>query len=211
MGGDVAPIADLARIARRHGALTIVDDAHGIGTVGPTGRGVTEGLPQELRPDILLGTASKALGVEGGFVCVCETLATLIRNCARGYVFSSAPSPAVVAAVAASVHQLRTDVSPVQRLQTTVARARRALFEAGLIPAPAANDLGPIIRVPVGPEDRAVVAQEELGRRGLMIGAIRYPAVPRGEAILRVCLTAAHTDAHIDALVDSLRDVLNTV
>lgn len=210
MGGDVAPIADLVRIARRHGALTIVDDAHGIGTVGPTGRGVTEGLPQELRPDVLLGTASKALGVEGGFVCVYETLATLIRNCARGYVFSSAPSPAVVAAVAASVHQLRTDVSPVQRLQTTVARARRALFGAGLIPAPTANDLGPIIRVPVGPEDRAVAAQEELARRGLMVVAVRYPAVAKGDAILRICLTARHTDEHIRILVASLSEVLDS-
>ncbi|WCC81152.1 aminotransferase class I/II-fold pyridoxal phosphate-dependent enzyme [Cutibacterium equinum] len=209
MGGDLAPVADLVRIAHRHGALAIVDDAHGIGTIGPTGRGVTEGLPQDLRPDVLLGTASKALGVEGGFVCADDTLATLIRQCARGYVFSSAPSPAIAAGVAASVHHLRTDVSRVRRLQATVARARRDLYEAGLISAPASHDLGPILRVPVGAEERAVEAQEELARRGLIVGAIRYPAVPRGEAILRVCLNAGHTDAQIDALVGSLHEVVN--
>ena len=103
MGGDVTPVADVVEIAHRHGALAVVDDAHGIGTVGPTGRGATEGLPPSQRPDVLLGTASKALGVEGGFACVDETLATLMRNCARWYVFSSAPSPVVAAGVAAAV------------------------------------------------------------------------------------------------------------
>ncbi|MGK2351508.1 6-carboxyhexanoate--CoA ligase [Cutibacterium sp. V947] len=211
MSGDVIPVADMVKIAHRHGALAVVDDAHGIGTVGPTGRGVTEGLSRQLRPDVLLATASKALGVEGGFVCVDETLATLIRHCARGYVFSSAPSPAVAAAVTAAIRFLRTDSSRVQNLQGNVSRARRLLTRAGLITTSTANDVGPIIRIPVGPEDRAVSAQEELARRGLMIGAIRYPAVPRGEAILRVCVTAEHTDAHIDALVASLREVLDVV
>ncbi|MSS46120.1 aminotransferase class I/II-fold pyridoxal phosphate-dependent enzyme [Cutibacterium sp. WCA-380-WT-3A] len=209
MGGDATDVAEVVKIAHRHGALAVIDDAHGIGTVGPTGRGVTEGLPPSQRPDIVLGTASKALGVEGGFVCVDETVAALIRNCARGYAFSSASSPAVAAAIAASVRYLRADTSKVQRLQTTVAQARCLLAEAGLIASPAANDLGPIIRVPVGSESRAVAAQDELARRGLIVGAIRYPAVARGRAILRICLTARHTEEHIRVLVSAIRDVLD--
>ena len=209
MGGDVTPVAKLVEITHHHGALAVVDDAHGIGTVGPTGRGVTEGLPASQRPDVLLATASKALGVEGGFACVDETLADLIRNCARGYAFSSASSPVVAAAVAASVQYLRADTNRVRRLQANVTQARRLLAEAGLIPPPTANDLGPIIRVPVGPESRAVAVQDELARRGLMVGAIRYPAVGRGDAILRICLTAHHTDEHIQFLVASLCDVLD--
>lgn len=209
MGGDVTPVGELVEIAHRHGALVVVDDAHGIGTVGPTGRGATEGLSASQRPDVLLGTASKALGVEGGFACVDETLATLMRNCARGYVFSSAPSPAVAAAVAAAVKYLRTDTSRARKLQANVAQARRLLAEADLIPPSAAHDRGPIIRIPVGPESRAVAAQGELARRGLMVGAIRYPAVAKGDAILRICLTARHTDEHIRILVTSLREVLD--
>jgi len=209
MGGDVTPVGELVEIAHRHGALVVVDDAHGIGTVGPTGRSATEGLSASQRPDVLLGTASKALGVEGGFACVDETLAILMRNCARGYVFSSAPSPAVAAAVAAAVKYLRTDTSRVRKLQANVAQARRLLAEADLIPPSAAHDRGPIIRIPVGPESRAVAAQGELARRGLMVGAIRYPAVAKGDAILRICLTARHTDEHIRILVTSLREVLD--
>ena len=210
MGGDVTPVADVVEIAHRHGALAVVDDAHGIGTVGPTGRGATEGLPPSQRPDVLLGTASKALGVEGGFACVDETLAALMRNCARGYVFSSAPSPVIAAAVAASVQYLRTETTRVRRLQANVAQARRLLAEAGLIPPSAAHDRGPIIRIPVGSESRAVAAQGELARRGLMVGAIRYPAVAKGDTILRICLTARHTDEHIRILVTSLREVLDS-
>jgi len=209
MGGDVTAVGELVEIAHRHGALVVVDDAHGIGTVGPTGRGATEGLSASQRPDVLLGTASKALGVEGGFACVDETLATLMRNCARGYVFSSAPSPVVAAGVAAAVEYLRTDTRRVCSLQANVAQARRLLAEADLIPPSTAHDRGPIIRIPVGPESRAVAAQGELARRGLMVGAIRYPAVAKGDAILRICLTARHTDEHIRILVMSLREVLD--
>ena len=210
MGGDVTAVGELVEIAHRHGALVVVDDAHGIGTVGPTGRGATEGLSASQRPDVLLGTASKALGVEGGFACVDETLAALMRNCARGYVFSSAPSPVIAAAVATSVQYLRTETTRVRRLQANVAQARHLLAEAGLIPPSAAHDRGPIIRVPVGSESRAVAAQEALARRGLMVGAIRYPAVAKGDAILRICLTARHTDEHIRILVTSLREVLDS-
>ena len=104
---------------------------------------------------------------------------------------------------------LRTDTRRVCSLQANVAQARLLLAEADLIPPSAAHDRGPIIRIPVGPESRAVAAQEELARRGLMVGAIRYPAVARGDAILRICLTARHTDEHIRILVTSLREVLD--
>ena len=184
MSGAVLDLAPLLDAARRHDAWVMVDDAHGIGTLGATGRGIIE--HTGVAPDILVVTASKALGAEGGVVACSPTVGAWLRQRARGFVFSTAPSPVTVACVREALAVLRDTPQLVARLREVVAAL-------GAGPSP-------IIPVPVGDEHAAVALAASLADAGLHVPAIRYPTVPRGKAILRICAQATHTDADIARL-----------
>lgn len=200
MDGTVADIPGLIALCRSYGAALMVDDAHGTGTLGATGRGVVEhfglGPEPEARPDILVATASKALGVEGGAVMVSEGVGKLLRQKARPYVYSTSPTPATCAAVAAALAVLESDESPVPALHRNIAHLAERL------------GMGqwhtPIIPVPVGDERAAHRASQQLRDEGFFVPAIRYPTVPRGAAMLRVTVMATHTPEQIDALADAI-------
>lgn len=202
MDGDVARIPNAAA----HGAWLLVDDAHAVGTMGATGRGTLEATPG--RADVLVGTASKALGAEGGFACCSREVAEFLHNRARSFVFSTAPSPATVAVVRASLGVLSHDPEPLRRLRRAVTRMRSRLLAAGI--AVTSHPDSPIIPVPVGDESLAVAASRSLAERGYSIPAIRYPTVPRGGAILRICMQATHTDKDIDAVARLISAVVPT-
>lgn len=193
MDGTVAPVDGLVAVAREHGCPLLVDDAHGIGTLGD-GRG--SAAPRSPAPDVLVGTLSKALGAEGGFLCADTTTCDLVRNQARPFIYSTAsPAPTVAAALAA-VGLVRTDPGHVRCLQDNAHRLRQGL---GVHNAPGT----PIVPVPVGDETQAVAVAESLRREGFHVPAIRYPTVPRGRAILRATVMATHTDAQIDAFTSA--------
>ena len=197
MDGTVAPVAELVDLAREFGCRLLVDDAHGIGTVGD-GRGCA--VPGDGgRPDVLVGTTSKALASEGGFVCADLDTCDLIRNQGRPFIYSTAASAPTVAAALAAVRLVRTDPRHVRRLQATVRRVRQGLGVPGRTP---------IVPVPVGDEAEAMAVADALRRGGFHVPAIRYPTVPCGAAILRVTVMATHTDDQIDALLAALREVL---
>lgn len=198
MDGVCAPLPELLEVCQRQGAWAMLDDAHAIGTIGATGRGLPEHFG--VRPDIQLITASKALGAEGAAVATSAPVAELLRQQARSFVFSTSPAPATCAAIAAAVEILAQDPGPIQRLHANIAKwhARRD-SEMG-DPAGA----GPIVPVHVGNESAAVEAAARLSERGFIVPAIRWPTVPRGQAILRVTLMATHTPAQIDALCAEL-------
>lgn len=219
MDGTVPDIPALVELCRARRALLLVDDAHGIGTLGD-GRGCAAP-----GPDILVGTASKALGAEGGFVCTNRTIAGLLRNQGRSFVFSTAPSPAIVAATLAAVRLLRRDAEPVRRLQRNVRTFTSTLGELGVRTGEAPQGSpAPIIPIPVGDERRAMDVMRQLHREskasdvpelppllpplhradstrgnppchlpGVHLPAIRYPTVARGEAILRATVMATHS------------------
>ncbi|APT93793.1 hypothetical protein CPHO_10675 [Corynebacterium phocae] len=204
MSGDRAPLAKIMD----SGCWTMVDDAHGIGTLGISGRGVVEEagllnqerLPSDrLPPDILVGTLSKAFGAEGGFVCCGAETARLLRNQARSYVFSTSLSAGPVAAARESLRLIRsTDV--VGRLHRNIAYAEKVLGMA-------ARGV-PILAVPVGDEARAMWVSQQLAQAGIWAPAIRYPTVPRGQAIIRITIMANHTCAGMDQLAEVLAPLL---
>ncbi|MDK9295017.1 8-amino-7-oxononanoate synthase [Propionibacterium freudenreichii] len=206
MSGDLCPLAGIAGVAHRHGALLVVDDAHGIGTVGIGGRGIASTVPAASRPDVLIGTASKALGVEGAFICCSESMARFLRHHARGYVFSTAPTPMTVAAIGAAIATIESEPEHFISLRNNIDHFGEASARAQL---PMAASRGPIFCVRIGDTAVAMAMAAELARRGFLVSPIRYPTVPRNAAMLRVCLMATHTRDQIDGLVDGLRRVLS--
>lgn len=196
MSGEVIDGPALERTCHRRNAWLMLDDAHGVGVIGEQGRGTAAHLG--IRPDIVVGTASKALGVEGGYVLCSAPVGELLRNQARSFVYSTSMNAGSVAAIRAALKQLEVgDV--VKRLQRNIARVR-SLVGAQSDPASA------IIPLPVGDETVAMDTSAQLAELGVFIPAIRFPTVPRGEAMLRLTITALHTDADIDQLERALRN-----
>lgn len=208
MDGDLARLPELAHIARRHGLTLIVDDAHATGVLGATGRGTLEhfGLSHEDVP-IVTGTLSKAIPSEGGFVCGSQSLCELLRNTARPFIFTTAPSPVVVAAAAAGIEHIAAHPELVRHLQNNVAYFTRKLAEQGMsVPRES-----PIIPIMVGEEEKAARAAEALLALGVFAPCIRYPTVPKGQARLRLTVMAAHTRNDLDHAASSLRRALASV
>lgn len=196
MSGEVIDGPALERTCRRRNAWLMLDDAHGVGVIGEQGRGTAARLG--IRPDIVVGTASKALGAEGGYVLCSAPVGELLRNQARSFVYSTSMNAGSVAAIRAALKQLEAgDV--VKRLQRNTARVRSLVG--------AQSDLASaIIPLPVGDEAEAIDSSVQLAELGVFIPAIRYPTVPRGEAMLRLTITALHTDADIDQLERALHN-----
>lgn len=208
MDGDLARLPELAHIARRHGLTLMVDDAHATGVLGATGRGTLEhfGLSHEDVP-IVTGTLSKAIPSEGGFVCGSQSLCELLRNTARPFIFTTAPSPVVVAAAAAGIEHIAAHPELVRRLQDNVAYFTRKLAEQGMS-VPGESPITPIM---VGEEEKAARAAEALLALGVFAPCIRYPTVPKGQARLRLTVMAAHTRNDLDHAASSLRRALASV
>jgi 8-amino-7-oxononanoate synthase len=197
MDGDVAPVADLAAICARHGALLVIDEAHAV--LGP--RVELSGAPQASRATLVrVGTLSKTLGALGGFVAASRDVVDLLINRARSYIFSTALTPADGAAALAALRVLRSaeGAALVSRLASLVQR----LSDAGLAPP---GHPSPIIPVICGPEQAAIDASMTLLAGGLWVPAIRPPTVPVGTSRLRVTLSAAHRDEDVALLVRSLQ------
>jgi len=195
MDGTLVPVPELLTICRTRGAALMVDDAHGTGTLGATGRGITEHFSLiDDHPDVLVATSSKALGVEGGAVAASAPVAALLRQKARTFVYSTSSTPATCAAVSAAIGVLEGDGSPVTALHRNI---RRFAGHLGMDAW-----ASPIIPVPIGDEAEAVDASATLREAGYFVPAIRWPTVPRGAAMLRVTVMATHTDAQIDGLAD---------
>ena len=195
MDGTLAPVPELLTICRARGAALMVDDAHGTGTLGARGRGITEHFSLiDDHPDILVATSSKALGVEGGAVATSAPVAALLRQKARTFVYSTSSTPATCAAVSAAIGVLEGEGSPVPALHRNI---RRLAGHLGM-----GDWASPIIPVPIGDEAKAVNASATLREAGYFVPAIRWPTVPRGAAMLRVTVMATHTFEQIDGLAD---------
>ncbi|MEJ5928968.1 aminotransferase class I/II-fold pyridoxal phosphate-dependent enzyme [Corynebacterium sp. H128] len=192
MDGDIADLPALQQVCKEHGAWLMIDDAHAIGSLGASGKGSSELHSCQL-PEILVGTASKALGTEGGFVACSHEIAALLRDRARSYVFSTATSAAAPAAVLAAL-PLVPEQLPKLRRNIQLLTQRLGL--------PATSS--PIIPIRVGEETAALAAAAELKAAGLWVPAIRFPTVARGAAILRVTMMADHTAEHIEMLAHQL-------
>lgn len=203
MDGDTAPLAELARLARRHGAWLLVDDAHGTGVLGD-GRGAVRaaGLTADDVP-VQMGTLGKALGGYGAFVAGSRDLVDYLINTARSFIFTTAMPPAVAAGVLAALDVVESAEGTDLRARLGKNRARLADGLAALgFPVP--QDPTPILPVIVGSADRALSLSRALLKRGILAPAVRPPTVPEGTSRLRLTVMATHTPEHLDRALDAL-------
>ena len=189
MDGDIVDLPGLVELADTYGLLSMIDEAHATGVVGASGRGCEEYFHMEGRTDILMGTLSKALGAEGGYVCGPRVLTEYLQNKARSYIFSTSLSPVSMGAAKRALELLEEEPWRVRRLQDNVKWFCGQLQEEG-IPARSETAIVPVL---VGDEEAAMEISRQLQEEGYFIPAIRYPTVRKGEAILRVALMATHT------------------
>ncbi len=200
MDGDIANVAELAAIAQRHDGLLMIDDAHGVGVLGETGGGCTEGMSAAEVP-VLVGTFGKALGTGGAFVAGDAALIEHITQFARSYVYTTAQPPAVTAATLEALNIVRGEPERRARLEANVALFRR---EAARLNLPLSHSTTPIQPLMLGDEARTLRWAATLDACGIAVGAIRPPTVPSGQARLRITLSARHTEADIERLLDGL-------
>jgi 8-amino-7-oxononanoate synthase len=202
MDGDLAPLRDLAVLARSQDALLYVDDAHGVGVIGPDGRGsVAQANLGHAEVPLLLAPLGKAFGGRGALLFGSEALIGHLAESARPYLFSTALPPAMAAAMRAALRLVRAEPWRRAKLASLVMRFRRNALRAGL---PLLESYTPIQPIRIGDNERAVAASAALQERGFLVGAIRPPTVPQGEARLRVTLSALHGEKDVDALVGAL-------
>jgi glycine C-acetyltransferase len=201
MDGDVAPLAELVPLAKRWGATVLVDDAHGTGTLGNTGRGSSQCCGVASEVDVVLGTLGKSLGSFGAFVAGSHELRELLVNTARSFIFSCALAPPQVAAARAALAVMRREPWRRARLAQNAERLRNGLAQRGISTAPSTTQILPVI---VGDNDATMKLCGRLLESGVYAQGIRHPSVPEGTARLRITPMATHLDSEIDHLVDLL-------
>ncbi len=214
MDGDLAPLAELLRLAELHDAWLIVDDAHGLGVLGPQGRGSLAHLGLCSPRLICMGTLGKAVGVAGAFVAAHPLIIDALLNLARPYIYTTAAPPAVAHAVQASLRLIEGAVGHERRalLRQRQAQLREGLsswvLERGWRLGESDTAIQPLI---VGDNATAVALSAALQAQGLWVPAIRPPTVPVGSARLRITLSALHTEADVARLLTALQQATGAV
>ncbi len=205
MDGDIAPIAEITKLAHEADAMVLLDDAHGTGVLGSGGRGTAEAAGVLADVDILMGTLGKSIGSFGAFVAGSAKLRDLLVNTARSFIFSCALAPGQVEAARASLRLIDREPWRRTRLADNCERLRRRLDEAGIPTHPSTTHIIPVV---LGENDRTMSVCEELLGRGFYAQGIRYPSVPKGSSRLRITPMATHDEAEIDGLADAIIDCL---
>lgn len=216
MDGDVAPLEDLLVLARRYDTLLLADEAHATGVLGPGGRGVGEGFSAQDQKQRLIrvGTLSKALGGQGGFVLGSRLLAQWLINHSRPYIFSTALAPPIAAAARAALRVVAREPERRQRVLRLADRLRQGLKELGFAYGASSCQIVPVLgraknsweedKVQPFESARVLHISQKLRERGLLVPGIRPPSVPEGTARLRISLTAEHTEEDLEYLLKSL-------
>jgi glycine C-acetyltransferase len=205
MEGDLAPLADIVDLAEKHGAAVLVDDSHGTGVAGPTGRGVAEHFGVADRVDLYTSTLGKALGgAAGGFVASTQAVIDHLSQVSRPQIFSNALPPTVAASALAALRVLIREPERVRRLHEVARQLRAGLADRGFNPRPGRSGIIPII---LGETARAIRFSRMLLERGVFVTGFGYPVVPEGSARVRVQASAALSDAHVSRALDAFSQV----
>jgi glycine C-acetyltransferase len=204
MDGDIAPLREVVDLAKKHDALVMVDDSHATGFVGPTGRGAAEHCGVQDRIDIFTSTLGKALGGgTGGFTAARQPVIDLLRQRSRPYLFSNSIAPCVAAAGVTAIELLSKSGDLRQKLNANTKRFRERMTAAGFDIRPGVHPIAPIMLYDAALAHRLAAAMLE---RGIYVIGFSYPVVPKGEARIRVQLSAAHSEADIDRAIAAFTD-----
>lgn len=204
MDGDIVNLPELIRLAEKYHFFTMIDEAHATGVIGHAGGGTEEYYGMEGSVDILMGTLSKAVGAEGGYVCGSRLLITYLMNKARSFIFSTSLSPVTMAAAKCGIERIMKEPQRVARLQENIGYFCGLLEERGIF----VNRETAIIPIIVGDEKKAMEIMKRLREKGYFISAIRYPTVERGSARLRIALMSSHTKEELLGLADALAECM---
>jgi len=209
MDADIAPIAEIARLAREYNAYTYIDEVHAVGMYGPRGGGVSEreGVADQL--DVIEGTMAKAFGVMGGYVAGKREVIDAIRSTASGFIFTTTLPPSLACAANASIRHLKSSRAERERQKLRVDSVKMQLAEAGIPLMPSETHI-----VPIAVGDAALCKQASdllLEKHNIYIQPINYPTVPKGTERLRITPTPLHSESDITHLIESIIAVWNTL
>jgi len=208
MDGDLAPLPAIAELAERHDCMLMVDEAHATGVLGPNGAGAIEHFGLEGRVGVVMGTLSKAIGAQGGFVAGSQDLCDYLRTRARGFVFTTALAPAATGAALAALDIVRDEPERRERLRALVAQLVAGVRELGMEVLPTDSA---VVGVLIGEARPALEAAAALRRARVWAPAIRPPSVPPGTARLRLTVMATHEERHIQWALRALAGVREAV
>lgn len=199
MDGDILDLPQFISVCRANGVISMIDEAHSTGVMGATGRGLCEHFGAD-HPDVMMGTLSKALGSEGGYVCASRMVCDYLRNRSRSFIFSTAHNPGSAAAADAALAILEGNPGLARSVREKARLFADELVSFG-VPAKTESAIVPVI---VGDERKAMEIAARLEHEGFLVPAIRYPTVAKGAARLRVSLSAASSDEDIRALAAAI-------
>jgi 8-amino-7-oxononanoate synthase len=208
MDGDLAPLKDLVAVAKKHGALLLLDDAHGLGVLGPNGKGAREETGAMEGVDIYMATMGKALASSGGFVCGSRRLVYYLTSTARSLLYSTSPAPPACAAAMAALGVVKSKPRRREKLLELASHLRQFLRDAGLDTGSSTTHIIPVMAPGDGVAEELAKRLEE---RGYLTRAIRYPTVPRGSERLRLSLRCDFTTDQVRSLAEALAEEASAV
>ena len=203
--GDKAPIREIVEVKNRHGACVLVDEAHSVGVLGETGRGLSEEADVLDDVDFIVGTFSKSLGTTGGFCVSRHRELALFPYRSRPYMFTASPSPAVIECTRSALRTLRTRPELRARLWQNATRLYEGLTQLGLRVGAAPS---PVLGIRLSDRAQALAAWNGMLQAGVYVNLMLPPAAPAGASLLRMSVSAAHTDEQIDTIIKVVRQVV---
>jgi len=203
MEGDLANLPDIVELAKKYDTQIMVDDAHGIGVMGKNGRGTAEHFGVEDEVDIIMGTFSKSFASLGGMVVGKKKVISYIKHFARSLIFSASITPASVATVLATLDIIQNEPARRKRLWQITEKMKSSLQDMGYDTGPTET---PIIPVFIRNDELAFMLWRLLRENGIFANPIIYPAVPKGEALIRTSYSATHTDEELDTVLEGFEE-----
>ncbi|MBW2477254.1 MAG: aminotransferase class I/II-fold pyridoxal phosphate-dependent enzyme [Deltaproteobacteria bacterium] len=204
MLGDCAPMAEIAALKRQYGAWLLVDEAHSMGVMGETGRGMAEAADVESDVDFTVGTFSKSLGAIGGFCVSNRPELDLVRYVCRSYVFTASPSPSTIASVRQALQVIQAKPELRCKLWENASLLYQGLKQQGYELGPT---LSPVVAVRMPTREMTLFAWKELLDRGIYVNLVFPPAAPAGMSLLRCSVSAAHTTEQINRILEAFSDI----
>lgn len=207
MDGDIAPLGEIAALAKKFNAFLYLDEAHATGVFGTGGYGLSTGVDLQDIPHMIMGTFSKAIGVSGGYIACNNIMRNFVVNKATGFIYSTAPSPAVMGAAFKAWRLVKSLDKERETLQNLGKTLRKMLMDRGFNGGTSQTHIIPII---LKEEEKCLKAQKALLQAGVVVSCIRPPTVPPGTSRLRIALTTKHTVEDLNLLVETLSKVLES-